>query len=357
MSLLLSGTTCIGKTNHTKISQSSRSKFQKTNDNMRKKNPGIPSRPTVGRKQPRALHEIPQLPATPSASSQFSTGSSSTSNQNINLSTETNRTKTVQQRPQNKSKDSSIDAILFGNGQTVHSIKFEKGKWYGTSNWTGGAESYHPVVESSISVYWDRIRMEKFRTKKITPQTKDVQRYIHIPEVRKTRSCDAFGDILVGADKGNIFLGHVKRFCRTHAGVAVIFRRVGFRNENPLLQEHLLISSFLLHPWSLQFDCVAGAIVNAIQFFVNQQRLSAVVEQLKSCTTQFDKLGSAGAHIRTLGLKLNVKKPSNIKQITVTTKKYKEAFEIIASFQDGIWLVRVCHDDKSLRPLRCYQQS
>ena len=263
------------------------------------------------------------------------------------MATETNRTKTAERHPQNRPEDWSIDAILFGDGQTVQSIKFKNGKLYVTSNRTGGAESYHPLVESSISICWDRIRMEKFRTKKITSQTKEVQRYIDIPEIRKTRSRDAFRDILVGADKGYVVLGHVKRFCRNHPGVAVIFTRVGFRKENPLLQEHLLISSPLLHPWSLQFDCFAGAIVNALQFFVDQQRLSAVVEQLKSCTKQFDKLGSAGAHICSLGLKLIVKKPSNIKQITVTTKKNKEAFDIIASFQDGIWLVRVYHDDKS----------
>lgn len=234
-----------------------------------------------------------------------------------------------------------IEALMLGDGKHVLSKTFEVEKWYGSNNAFGGAESYHQVDIFSVKFDWSEVRNGSLSTKKITNQQFAYPKTFKVPAPANTRlQTPRF----TNGQRGHVVLGKVQAFCRQYPGVAVLFHRVGKRQPSRELRPFLIPATDHLRKETNQFDCSLASIINCIQYFTDEAKLLCIIEQLKECNLQFTNLGQIGSHLRTLGLRLNLRKPHCMSRIKA--EKYNDGFKIVASFSTGIWLVRLATDSR-----------
>lgn len=221
---------------------------------------------------------------------------------------------------------------MLGDRKKVHLITFEVDKWSASNNVYGGAESYYQVDIFSVTFDWSEVRNGPLSTKKINNQCYSYSKTFEVPAAINTRlQTPRFNNGLWG----HVVLGKGQEFCRKYPGVAVLLHRVGKRLPSRELRPFLIPAAEHLRKESKHFDCSLASIIHCIQYFTCEEKLLSIIGQLKECTLQFTNLGQIGSHLRTLGFRLNFRKPPWMSRIK--EKKWTDGFKIVASFTDGLW--------------------
>ena len=143
----------------------------------------------------------------------------------------------------------------------------------------------------------------------------------------------------------------IRSFCRQHPGVAVILGGPGNRDVNPEIVRHYEYSNQTLVACSFEFDCSQAACINGVVILCGYESYNRAVRAFSKATSKLTSLGQVGPIVTGMGLKLEIRKPKYLTKI-LHRKRYEDAFNVIAGFTSGPWLVRLVHH-KTSRVYHC----
>ena len=233
------------------------------------------------------------------------------------------------------SKDWIIDTIMFRKDYEHAGKIIREEAWYACANIQGGVESYYRISPTSFTISHINTRARSFPKKLVIPQTKSFPRSVVIPSIRITRSgVHNMRSVVMGEA--------VRSFCRKYPGVAVILGGPGERDVNPEIVPFFDHKNTCVVACSSQYDCTQAACINGATILRGYEGFEKAVKAFSKETARLTSVGQIGPIVTRMGLGLELRKPKHL--ITIMNKKrYDDAFNIIAGFSGGLWLVRLVH--------------
>lgn len=139
----------------------------------------------------------------------------------------------------------------------------------------------------------------------------------------------------------------IRSFRHQHPGVVVIFGGPGKRDANPAIVPFFAQNNQTLVAFSSEFDCTQAACISAAIILHGKEEYNKAVKVFTKARTRLTCVDQVGPIVIGMGLKLELRKPKKLVKILNKTR-YDDAFNAIAGFSSGLWVVRLVHPDCGL---------
>ena len=232
----------------------------------------------------------------------------------------------------------SIEALVCGDGSVGESgIVLEKGKLYCSAALRGGHESFHAIDTVSIDRSCDRAL--SFETRSLSSSRKFYPKACVVPNFRLTRLH------LAGRARARVIEETVTNFAKRNEGIVVSLGGPGAREKDTRLTPFMIHDEFGPLVTSGELDCVPASLVNALGCWGGVKLAEKVRDKLKNDPTHFIKIGRIANTMHRMRLGCELQKPAKHIRKDLHAGRYNRAFEWLAEFCTGVWLVRLVEDN------------
>lgn len=134
-------------------------------------------------------------------------------------------------------------------------------------------------------------------------------------------------------------LNNILHFCKRHQGIYVRTGVWGARESNPRVTEFMVDGRKEFVGVNGTLDCIPASIVNVVNCLLGHSGEIKARETLTGSGLRPTSVGRAVALVQSLRMRLSLRKSADASRIGSDASN--SAFDIVAKFSTGVWLVRL----------------